>query len=396
MPRLLRTQEAARSAYLKVAHGDLEARAELGKLAYGLKALFRDLGEHLVLTEGEVGRGAARAASDAAAYLVQLGKPHPVGVLDDEGVDVRDINAGFYDRRAYEHLYLALCHVLHDRGEHILVHLSVRYADCDLALEHLAQSYRGALYVVDTVVQVIHLPAALYLAAYRVAEYAPVVLHDEGLHRQPVLRRLVYRGHVAYARQRHVQRARYRRCRQRQNVNAAAHFLYVLLVPDAEALLLIDDQKPEIFEFNVLLKQPVGTDDKVALAGFQIFERFLYLCGGAEAAEHLHGDRKAEKALHGGLVMLLGEHRRRDEYRRLAVIKYALHRRPERDLGLAVAHIAAQKTVHGRFRLHVRLYLGYAAQLIVRLGVAEVILKLTLPRRVRRKGVTGHAHTLGV
>ena len=284
MPGLLRAEQTARSAYLKVAHGDLEARAELGKLADGLKALFRYLGENLVLTEREIGRGAARAASDAAADLVQLGKTHFVRVLDDEGVDVRDINAGFDDRRAHEHLNFTLCYVLHDGGEHILVHLPVRYADRDLVIEQLAYFYRGALDIFDAVVQVIHLSAALYLAADSVADNSPVVLHDEGLHGQAVLRRLVYRRHVADAGKRHVERARYRRCRQRENVHAAAHFLYVLLVPDAEALLLINDEKPESFEFDILLQKPVSADDKVALAGFQVLKRFLYLRRGAEAA----------------------------------------------------------------------------------------------------------------
>ena len=170
----------------------------------------------------------------------------------------------------------------------------------------------------------------------------------------------------------------------------------MLLVADAEALLLVNDKKPEAFEFDVLLQKPVSADDEVALAGFQVVERFLYLRRGAEAAEHLDGYREAEKALHGGLVMLLGEHRCRHEYRRLAVIEDALHRRAQRDLRFAVADVAAQQPIHRRFRLHVGLDLVYAAQLIVGLGVAEVILKLALPRRVGREGVTRYARTLGI
>ena len=141
-------------------------------------------------------------------------KTHFVGVLYYERIDVWYVDAGFDDRRADEHLRFALGDVLHDRGEHFFVHLSVRNADGDLVIEHLADLYRGALDAVDAVVQVIHLAAALDLAAYRVADNAPVVLHDKGLHRESVLRRLVDRGHVAYARKRHIQRARNGRCRQ--------------------------------------------------------------------------------------------------------------------------------------------------------------------------------------
>ena len=101
------------------------------------------------------------------------------------------------------------------------------------------------------------------------------------------------------------------------------------------------------------MQKPVSADDEVALAGFKVVERFLYLRRGAEAAEHLDGYREAEKSLHGGLVMLLGEHRCRHEYRRLAVIEDALHRRAQRDLRFAVADVAAQQPVHRRGGLHI-------------------------------------------
>ncbi|MPM45533.1 hypothetical protein SDC9_92220 [bioreactor metagenome] len=36
---------------------------------------------------------------------------------------------------------------------------------------------------------------------------------------------------------------------------------------DAEALLLVNDDKSEILECDILLQQPVGADDHVELAG---------------------------------------------------------------------------------------------------------------------------------
>ena len=79
------------------------------------------------------------------------------------------------------------------------------------AVEHLGDAHGGALDVVHTVVEIVHLPAAIEFAPHCIREDAPVVLHDEGLHRKSVLRRFLYRGHVAYAREGHVQRPRYRR-----------------------------------------------------------------------------------------------------------------------------------------------------------------------------------------
>ena len=49
----------------------------------------------------------ARAAH-AAPDLVQLRKTQPVGILDDERVDIRDIDTGFNDGRADEDLNFAV------------------------------------------------------------------------------------------------------------------------------------------------------------------------------------------------------------------------------------------------------------------------------------------------
>ena len=137
------------------------------------------------------------------------------------------------------------------------------------------------------------------------------MLHDEGLHRHTVLRRFLERGHVADAGERHVQRARDGRGREREHVDRAAHLLDVLLVCHAEALLLVHDEQAEVFEFHRLLQQLVRADDEVAFAGFQVCKRFSHLRGGTEPREHLNFDGKAKKALHRRLIMLLREHRRR-------------------------------------------------------------------------------------
>ena len=136
MPRLLRAQKAARAADLQIAHGDAEAGVELRKLADGAQALFGDLAQLAPAPEGQVRARAPVRAADTAAQLVQLGKTHAVGVLDDEGVDVRHIDAGLDDGRADEDLRLARDHALHDRRELLLVHLTVRHVD-DRAVEHL-------------------------------------------------------------------------------------------------------------------------------------------------------------------------------------------------------------------------------------------------------------------
>ena len=47
----------------------------------------------------------------------------------------------------------------------------------------------------------------------------------------------------------------------REHVDVGLELLDALLVLDAEALLLVDDEQAEILELDVLGQQPVGADD---------------------------------------------------------------------------------------------------------------------------------------
>ena len=108
MAGLLCPQQIARAADFKVAHGNLEAGAELRVFADGVEPLFRDLGQDFSLAEREVRIRMTARAAHAAPDLVQLRKTQPVGILDDERVDIRDIDTGFNDGRADEDLNFAV------------------------------------------------------------------------------------------------------------------------------------------------------------------------------------------------------------------------------------------------------------------------------------------------
>ena len=393
--RLLSPEQTACAADLQVAHGDAEAGVELRKLADGAQALFGNLAQLAPTPERQVRACAPVRAAHAPAQLMQLGKTHAVGVFDDEGVHIRNVNAGLDDRRADQDLRLARDHTLHDRRELLLVHLAMRHIH-DRAVEHLRDAQGGALDVFNAVVQVVHLPAALQFAAHGVAQHIPVVLHDEGLHRDAVLRRLLDRRHIADAGQCHVQRARNGRGREREHVDRAAHLLDVLLVRHAEALLFIDDEQAEVFKLDVLLQQLMRADHKIALAAAHIRERLTNLTLRAKAREHPDLDWEAVKPLHSRLIVLLGKHGRRHQNGRLPPVEHALHDRAQGDLRLAVAHVAAQEAVHGHGLFHVGLDLIDAPELVVRLRISEVLLKLRLPRTVGREGVPLRAAARGV
>ena len=125
--------------------------------------------------------------------------------------------------------------------------------------------------------------------------------------------------------------------------------LHRLLVGDAEALLLVDDEQAEVAKRDVLGEQAVRADDDVDRRRRRgPATTFARLGGGEEAREHLDPDRVGREALGEGLEVLLGEQRRRHEHGGLLAVLDRLEDRPDRDLGLAEADVAADEPVHRR------------------------------------------------
>ncbi|MCE2514627.1 MAG: hypothetical protein J4F37_06395 [Acidobacteria bacterium] len=80
----------------------------------------------------------------------------------------------------------------------------------------------------------------------------------------------------------------------------------------------------------------------------------------------------------------------------LLAVHQGLERRPQRDLGLAVADVAAQQAVHRDRRLHVALDVGQGRPLVRRQLVLERRLELLLPVGVRAERVPRQRLARGV
>ena len=235
-------KQVARAPDLEVAHGDLEARAQLGVLADGAQALVGLLGEDPVRRVEQVGVGPLAAPAHPAPDLVQLTQPEQVGPVHDQRVDRGHVDPRLNDGRADEHVVPPLPEVEHHRLEAPLVHLAVRHRHPGLG-HHGADVAGDPVDVRHPVVDVEGLPFAQHLAPQRLADGRGIVLPDVGEDRPPVGGRGVDHGEVADAGQRHLQRARDRAGRQRQHVDALGHALDGLLVRHPEALLLVDHQE---------------------------------------------------------------------------------------------------------------------------------------------------------
>ena len=395
VPGLLGAEQVACAADLEVAKRDLQAAPQIGELTDRVQARVRLLGERAVGRVQEVRVRALVRAADAPAQLVQLRETERVRAVDDQRVRRRDVEARLDDRRGHQDVVLAVPEVEHRLLEPPLLHLSVHDAHARFGYQ-LPDASRDDVDVLHLVMDVERLPFTQHLATDRARLRLLARLADERQHRMPVLRRRVDNAHVADATHRHLERARDRRRRHRQDVHRRLQLLEAFLVRDAEALLFIHDEQPEVGEDDILLEQPVGADDDVDLAGGNLFEHARLLFRGDEAAEHddAHGERRVPLGERG--VVLLCEQRRRDEHRDLLPVEHRLEGRSDRDLGLAETDVAADQPVHRDRLLHVRLDVVDRGELILRFDVRERVFQLALPRLVGREGEAFRRRARGV
>ena len=319
-----------------------------------------------------------------------------VGVLDDEGVGVGQVDARLNDGCAHQHVQLPVGHAAHHIVDGLLAHLAVGHPHRRVLPQHLSDAGGGAVNGLHPVVEVVHLSAPLQLPAHGVGQHRPVVLQHIGLHRQAVGGRLLQGGHIPDARHGHVQGAWNGGGGQGEHIHLGKALLQLLLVLDAEALLLVHHQQAQVLEPHIFVEQAVGADQDVHPPLLHPAQGLLHLGGGAEAGDYVDVHRILGKAAQGGEIVLPGQDGGGHQDGGLLAVQHAFHHGPEGHLRLAVPHVAAQKPVHGHRALHVPLDLPDAPQLVVGLGVFKLLLKLPLPWRVRRKSKARLTLALGV
>ena len=103
-PGLARADELALTADLEVALGELEPVARRDHRLEPLEGRLREL---VAMPRDEQAVGLLGAPADAAAQLVELREPEPVGLLHDHDRRVRHVDTDFDHRRCDEHVELA-------------------------------------------------------------------------------------------------------------------------------------------------------------------------------------------------------------------------------------------------------------------------------------------------
>ena len=237
----------------------------------------------------------------------------------------------------------------------------------------------------DAVVHEEDLALAHELAVDGGRDLLVVVGADEGQDRMALLRRRLDHRHLPDPGDGHLQGARDRGRRHGQDVDVGPQRLEVLLVLDAEALLLVDDDQAEVLEAHSRGEQPVRADDHVDGSGVDALDCRLRVGVAAEPRQRGHLHREGRVALGERRQVLLHQERRRHQHGHLLAVLHRLERRTHGDLGLPVADVTADEAVHRDRPLHVGLDLVDARLLVGRLDVRERVLQLALPRGVGRR-----------
>ena len=272
--------------------------------------------------------------------------------------------------------------VEHRPLERVLVHLPV--ADDDPRFRHEPlQQVADREDRLDAVVDEVDLAAAFELAADRPADHLLVELDDVGLDRQAILGRRLDDRHVADADERHV-----RACAESASrvIVSTSTFRRSCLIfslcatpnrcsssttsrPRSRNSTSFDSSRCVPTMMSTL---PAARSASVSFCSALLRNRLTMSMR----------DREAGEALAQRLLVLERQHGRRREKRDLLAVHHRLERGAHRDLGLAVADVAAEQPVHRRRRFHVALDVGDRRLLIRRQLVLEGVLELLLPVRI--------------
>lgn len=95
--------------------------------------------------------------------------------------------------------------------------------------------------------------------------------------------------------------------REREDIDMRFHFFYGFLLYYSESMLLIDDEKSESAEPDILREEPMCTDDDIDLAETHLFEDDLHLTSMSHTSERSHTHSESSESLLESLSMLFCE-----------------------------------------------------------------------------------------
>ena len=241
-----------------------------------------------------------------------------------------------------------------------------------------------------------HLTLSQEFAADRRDHLGFVIGADKRQNRVASFRRCCERRHFSDPGDRHLQRPRNRCCRHGQHIDVGFQRFEGVFVFHPEALLLIHDNKTQVFERHVLAQQTMGPNDDVNTAIGESGQHQFCFRITLEPREGTHVDRERGVTLLERFHMLLHQQSGGRYHRHLLLVLNGFECCPHRNLGFSKPHITGDEAIHRDGSLHVGLHLVNGGELVRGLHERKRLLQLPLPRGVGGEGKPRGCHPGGV
>jgi len=135
--RLHFAQDVARAAQAQVFHGHLKTGAEVVHVEDHPQAFASKFRRFFEIGHDEIGIRLPGRTPHPAAQLIELAQAEHVGIVHDQGIGPRKIQAGFDDGRAHQNVGLAVPKAVHGLFQGGLGHLAVGHGHLGLGGEFL-------------------------------------------------------------------------------------------------------------------------------------------------------------------------------------------------------------------------------------------------------------------
>ena len=382
MSMLLCTQQISRASKFQISHGNFKSTSQIRIFTNSRQTLLRSLLQHHVLpVHQECIRRSVRS-TDSSAKLIKLGKSVSVGIMDDHGIYIGNIQPCFNDRSRNQYINITIYKRIHDILKFSLAHLSM----CKIhpRIRHKFRYAQGNIRNIrNTVIDIIDLSAPAQFSVDRLPDCLLIILHNIGLNRHSVHRRFLKDTHITNSNEAHMQSTRNRRCCQSQHIYILFQLLDFLFMRNPETLFLIDDQKSKVLKLYILRQDSMCSDNYIYLSLFQVFNRFLLLRRRTETTEKFYSYRELFHSLYKGVVYLLCKNSCRGKIRHLSALLHFLKCSAQSNLCFTITYVTADQTVHNFRALHIPLGIFNGAKLIFCLLIWKHFLELPLPYRIR-------------
>ena len=260
----------------------------------------------------------------------------------------------------------------------MLPHLSVRIGNRQIRHQLLHMS----CYLIDifhTVIDIVYLPLSCAFPFDCFTYHLVIIFHNICLDRHTVIRCFLQYTHIANTDQAHMKCSRdWSRCKC-QYIYIFLQFLDFFFVLNTEPLFFIDDQEPQIFEFQVFTQYPMCSDNDIYQSLFRILDRLFLLCRCTESAHQVNPHRELFHTLYECPVMLLCKNRCRNQIDYLLTLLYSFECRTDCNLRLTKSNIPTDQTIHDLMTFHIFFYSLDRHHLIFRLFKRKHLFKFSLP-----------------